>query len=84
MARALRVFPFFWELLLPFFFSSEYTDKQKQANFDYYEPRCTHESSLSPGIHAILAAELGRLDVALSTDTAQAAGAEAAVSPAEL
>jgi maltose phosphorylase len=47
-------------LLLPFFFSQEYPDKIKKANYEYYEPRCSHESSLSPGVHSILAAELGR------------------------
>ena len=46
-------------LLLPFFFSREYSEKAKRVNFEYYEPRCSHESSLSPGIHSILAAELG-------------------------
>ncbi|MEI6491370.1 MAG: glycosyl hydrolase family 65 protein [Verrucomicrobiota bacterium] len=47
-------------LLLPFFFSQEFSDKIKKANYEYYEPRCSHESSLSPGVHSILAAELGR------------------------
>ncbi|MEI8310218.1 MAG: glycosyl hydrolase family 65 protein [Verrucomicrobiota bacterium] len=47
-------------LLLPFFFSQEFPDKIKKANYEYYEPRCSHESSLSPGVHSILAAELGR------------------------
>ncbi|WP_026461554.1 glycoside hydrolase family 65 protein [Adhaeribacter aquaticus] len=30
-----------------------------RRNFDYYEPRTVHESSLSPCVHAILAAKLG-------------------------
>jgi len=46
-------------LLLPFFFSQEFDEKTKRVNYEYYEPRCVHESSLSPGIHSILAAELG-------------------------
>ena len=46
-------------LLLPFFFSHEYSEKVKRINFKYYEPRCSHESSLSPGVFSILAAELG-------------------------
>ncbi|MBI2939449.1 MAG: glycoside hydrolase family 65 protein [Chloroflexi bacterium] len=33
-------------------------------NFDYYEPRCDHASSLSPSTHALLAARLGRLELA--------------------
>lgn len=31
----------------------------KKRNFEFYEPMTVHESSLSPCIHAILAAELG-------------------------
>jgi maltose phosphorylase len=46
-------------LLLHFFFSHEYDLKNKLANYQYYEPRCSHESSLSPGVHSIMAAELG-------------------------
>ncbi len=46
-------------LLLHFFFSGEFSDQSKLVNYRYYEPRCSHESSLSPGIHSILAAELG-------------------------
>ncbi len=46
-------------LLLPLFFSRNYTLAEKRVNFDFYEPKCAHESSLSPGVHSILAAELG-------------------------
>ena len=35
-----------------------------RRNFDYYEPRTVHESSLSPSIHAVLAVRLDRLDKA--------------------
>ncbi len=31
----------------------------RKANFEYYEPRCAHGSSLSPAIHALMAARLG-------------------------
>ena len=34
------------------------------ANFRYYEPRCGHGSSLSPAIHALVAARLGDMDLA--------------------
>jgi len=51
-------------LLLPFFFSTDYTPEQKRINYEYYEARCIHESSLSPSIHSILAAELGKKDEA--------------------
>lgn len=46
-------------LLLMFFFSNEYSLETKRVNYEYYEQRCSHESSLSPSIHSILAAELG-------------------------
>lgn len=36
-----------------------------KANWDYYEPRCSHGSSLSAGIHSALAARLGDLGEAL-------------------
>jgi trehalose/maltose hydrolase-like predicted phosphorylase len=36
----------------------------RRANFEYYEPRCGHGSSLSPAIHALVAARLG--DAALA------------------
>jgi maltose phosphorylase len=49
------------DVLLPlFFFSHEYSDACKKVNYEYYEPRCSHESSLSPSIHSIMAAELGK------------------------
>jgi len=47
-------------LLFLFFFSHEYPLDVKQANYEFYEARCSHESSLSPSIHSIMAAELGK------------------------
>lgn len=47
-------------------YGSEFTREQLEANFDYYEPRCIHESSLSPSIHSILACRLGRMEKAES------------------
>lgn len=41
-------------------YGSEFTKEQLAANYDFYEPRCIHESSLSPSIHSILACRLGR------------------------
>jgi maltose phosphorylase len=52
-------------LLFLFFYSQQYNMDIKQANYEYYEPRCSHESSLSPAIHSILACELGKFDQAL-------------------
>jgi len=51
-------------LLLLFLYSRDYSLETKRANYEYYEPRCSHESSRSPSIHSILAAELGKLDKA--------------------
>lgn len=45
-------------------YGSAFTREQLEANFDFYEPRCIHESSLSPSIHSILACRLGRLEKA--------------------
>ena len=41
-----------------------FPDDVRRVNFDYYEPRCDHGSSLSPAIHALLAARLGRMPLA--------------------
>ena len=35
------------------------------ANFRFYEPRCGHGSSLSRGMHALVAAQLGEMDLAI-------------------
>jgi maltose phosphorylase len=42
-----------------FFFEEDFSDAQLKANFDFYEPKTVHESSLSPCVHSILAAKLG-------------------------
>jgi maltose phosphorylase len=51
-------------LNLMYFFSQDYSLEEKRANYEYYETRTIHESSLSPSLHAILAAELGKLEEA--------------------
>jgi len=42
-----------------YFFEDRYDKDTIRRNFDFYEPRTVHESSLSPCVHAILAAKLG-------------------------
>jgi trehalose/maltose hydrolase-like predicted phosphorylase len=37
----------------------------RETNFRYYEPRCGHGSSLSPPVHALVAAKLGDTALAL-------------------
>jgi maltose phosphorylase len=51
-------------LNLPYFFSRDFSLEEKRANYEYYEARTSHESSLSPSLHAILAAELGKSEEA--------------------
>jgi maltose phosphorylase len=42
-----------------YFLEDRYDLDTLRRNFDFYEPRTVHESSLSPCVHAILAAKLG-------------------------
>ena len=42
-----------------YFFEDQFDTDTIRRNFDFYEPRTVHESSLSPCVHAILAARLG-------------------------
>lgn len=42
-----------------FFLGDEFTLEEKRRNFDFYEPRTVHESSLSPCVHSIVASEIG-------------------------
>ena len=44
--------------------SEAFTAEQKAANFAYYEPLTVRDSSLSACIQALLAAEVGQLDLA--------------------
>ncbi|MFZ2286438.1 MAG: family 65 glycosyl hydrolase domain-containing protein [Bacteroidales bacterium] len=41
-----------------YFFEDEFDEDAIRRNFDFYEPRCVHESSLSASIHSVLAARL--------------------------
>lgn len=43
----------------------EFPGTVAQTNFRYYEPRCAHGSSLSAGMHALVAARLGDAAMAL-------------------
>jgi maltose phosphorylase len=47
-----------------YFFEDHFDTETLKRNFDYYEPRTVHESSLSPCVHSILAAKLGYEDKA--------------------
>jgi len=43
-----------------YFFEDEFDLETIRRNYDFYEPRTVHESSLSPCVHSILAARIGR------------------------
>jgi maltose phosphorylase len=45
-----------------YFLEENYDIDTIRRNYDFYEPRTVHESSLSPCVHAILAAKLGDID----------------------
>ncbi|MDO3626486.1 glycoside hydrolase family 65 protein [Mucilaginibacter sp. BT774] len=42
-----------------YFFEENYDIDTIRRNYDFYEPRTVHESSLSPCVHAVIAAKLG-------------------------
>ncbi|MGL4697059.1 glycosyl hydrolase family 65 protein [Enterococcus larvae] len=46
-------------VLLLTLFKEEYTEEVKRKNWQYYEPRTEHGSSLSPCIYALLACDIG-------------------------
>lgn len=49
-------------LFLMLLFEGLFDEALKLKNFDYYEPKTTHDSSLSLSTHAILSADLGKLE----------------------
>jgi kojibiose phosphorylase len=46
-------------VMLMYLLPDEFTTEVKKANFEYYEARTLHKSSLSPSIHAIIGIEVG-------------------------
>ena len=48
-----------------YFFEGEFDVETHRENFEFYEPRTVHESSLSPCVHVVLAAKLGMEDKAV-------------------
>lgn len=53
-------------LMFIFLYNGQFSKEAKLANYEYYESRCIHESSLSPSIHSILASEIGKPEEAYS------------------
>lgn len=52
-------------LMAMFLYPDDFTPEEKAVNYAFYEPRCIHESSLSPSVHAIIASEVGLRGAAL-------------------
>ena len=47
-----------------YFFEDHFSKAELEKHFDFYEPLTVHESSLSPCVHSIQAAALGRMEQA--------------------
>ena len=47
-------------LMALFLHEDSFSKEALKANYEFYEPKCIHESSLSPSIHSILACRLGK------------------------
>ena len=47
-----------------YFFEDHFSKEDLEKHFDFYEPLTVHESSLSPCVHSIQAAALGRMEQA--------------------
>lgn len=47
-------------LMLMLLFNQSFSEEELEENYAYYEPKCIHESSLSPSVHSILAAQIGK------------------------
>ena len=51
-------------LMFLFLYASRFDKEVIRRNYEFYEPRTIHESSLSPSIHSIFASALGRQEEA--------------------
>ena len=47
-----------------YLFEDHFDLETLRENFDFYEPKTVHESSLSPCVHVVIAAAIGRMDKA--------------------
>ena len=52
-------------LMMLYLYNSSFSEEVKRVNYRFYEAHTIHESSLSPAIHSIMAAELGHMDEAM-------------------
>lgn len=51
-------------VMLMFVLGENYSLEEKKANYEYYEPKTNHGSSLSPAVHSIVANEVGKYNEA--------------------
>lgn len=51
-------------IMLNYLLPDEFSDEVKAANFEFYEKRTMHKSSLSPAIHSIMGIEVGDISSA--------------------
>ncbi|HEY3757746.1 MAG TPA: glycosyl hydrolase family 65 protein [Opitutaceae bacterium] len=51
-------------VMMLYLFRQRFSERVKRANWEYYEPRTEHGSSLSASAYALVATEFGNLDVA--------------------
>lgn len=49
-------------VMLLYLLRNRYDDETKRRNWEYYEPRTAHDSSLSPMAYSLVAADIGMLD----------------------
>lgn len=47
-----------------YFFEENFSPEEIKRHFEFYEPLTVHESSLSPAVHSILAAKIGKTEKA--------------------
>ncbi|MDT7831576.1 glycoside hydrolase family 65 protein [Flavobacteriaceae bacterium S356] len=47
-----------------YFFEDKFSEEDLERHFNFYEPFTVHESSLSPCVHSVQAAKLGKMDQA--------------------
>lgn len=52
-------------LMFQLLYREDFPLEVKRKNYEYYEPRCIHESSLSPSVHSIIACEIGKKEEAV-------------------
>lgn len=53
-------------LMFMLLFNSFFTEEEIRENYEFYEPHCIHESSLSPSVHSIFASQLKKHKEAFS------------------